>query len=255
MKTKLLSLVLLFTSTAWATNNSAEIIKGTKVTNQDWIAHTVVALVSSNAQGEALCTASLVAVDLAVTAAHCVTNETNTPSTLTLVFSTDLHKANSSLIRNIDRVEIPSEWNPVHSPQKNTSDIAVIHFSGGLPSGYAPSDLLPFDRSLSTGESVVLAGYGISNARADSGAGLLRKTQVSVLNPNYSPTEVEFDQTQGGGACHGDSGGPAYLLINGHPYLFGITSRGGGNCDQDVIYTKISAYQEWLTRAVKIIRK
>ena len=250
-----LSLVILFAQSTWAGTPQPAIIHGSKVNTQDWIAHTVVALVSDNQEGEALCTASIVAADLALTAAHCVTNENNTPSTLTLIFSSKLKGANPNLLRAIDRVEIPAEWNPAGSSARDTSDVALIHFNGGLPDSYTPSDLLPFDHALTEGASVVLAGYGISNARSDTGAGILRKTSVNILNPNYSPSEIELDQTQGGGACHGDSGGPAYLLINDHPYLFGITSRGGGNCDEDVIYTKISAYQDWFTEAVAKIRR
>ena len=105
------------------------------------------------------------------------------------------------------------------------------------------------------GEKIELAGYGISDASDNIGAGILRKTSVIVLNPKFSSTEIELDQSHGGGACHGDSGGPAYLMIKKHPYLFGITSRGEGQCDREVIYTKIAAYQKWFTQAVRRLRK
>ena len=260
MKLKYKSISILFATLmscpTLASVNQAEIIKGTDVGAQDWIAHSVVALISSNEQSQALCTASIVAQDLAITAAHCVTSDApDLQSTLTLIFSRDIHGASPANFRKIDRVEVPAEWNPMGSGQKDTSDVAVVHFSGGLPAGYAPSNLLPFNQPLSQGQAVVLAGYGITNATADTGAGVLRKTTVVISDPNYSISEVELDQTHGGGACHGDSGGPAYVIINGHPYLFGITSRGGGNCDEDVIYTKISAYQDWFARAVAAIRK
>ena len=251
----ILSVVFLFSQSARAAPMETMIIHGTTVSSQDWISHTVVALISKNHAGEALCTASLVAPDLAITAAHCVTSEDLSPSLLQLVFAKDIHSARADQIRVIDRVEIPAEWNPAHSPEKDTSDVALIHIVGELPTGYSPSDLLPFDHEFASGEKAILAGYGISNASANSGAGVLRKTEVNVLNPNYSEAEIEFDQSKGGGACHGDSGGPAYLMINQHPYLFGITSRGAGNCDIDVIYTKISAYQDWFTEAVTRIRK
>ena len=232
-----------------------EIVHGTQVTPKNWIAHTVVALVATNEDGQSLCTASVVAKDLVVTAAHCVTSpKPGQQSEMDLIFSSDIHHADASMIRKVDRVEVPSEWNPSESQNQDTSDIALVHFSGDLPAGYAPSDLLPFEQTLVRGESVELAGYGITDASANTGAGVLRKTDVTVLNPSYSASEVELDQSHGGGACHGDSGGPAYVMKNGHPYLFGITSRGGGNCDKDVIYTRIAAYQGWFTRAVAKIR-
>lgn len=231
------------------------IIGGTVVTAQNWIAQTVVALTATSDEGEALCTASLVAKDLAVTAAHCVTpSSPSHPAVLTLLFGKNIHSVDANHTRLVDRVEVPAEWNPHASAATDTSDVALVHFTGGLPLGYSASDLLPFDQTLSAGQSVELAGYGISNASADAGAGILRKTQVKIANPHYSVSEVQLDQSQGGSACHGDSGGPAYVVISNHPYLFGITSRGGGNCDEDVIYTEISAYADWFTQASAVLR-
>ncbi|CAN5951503.1 unnamed protein product [Sphagnum jensenii] len=236
------------------------IIGGQTVSASDWIAHSVVAFVATNAESQALCTASIVANDLAITAAHCISDQGSDPvksaagTNYTLIFKTTLQGAAQSDLRQVDGVEIPSEWDPSSNSDSNTSDVAVVHFSGGLPTGYEISDLLPFNETLTVGENVELAGYGISNATADTGAGILRKTTVTITNPNYSSSEVELDQTHGGGACHGDSGGPAYVLIDNHPYLFGITSRGGGNCDETVIYTKISAYADWFKKASDTLR-
>ncbi len=252
MKVLILSWIL-FGSQALAHEG---IVGGTQVSSSDWISKTVVALVSQSAAGQALCTVSLVAPDLGVTAAHCVTSEDGSPiQALALVFSPNLSSASRDLIRSIDRALVPADWNPRGTRNQNTGDVAVVHFSGGLPAGYQISDLMPFDQALSVGQSVEIAGYGISNALANSGAGVLRKTSVTVSNPEYSPTEVAFDQTHGGGACHGDSGGPAYLIINQHPYLFGITSRGGGNCDQDVVYSEISKYASWFKEAASQLRR
>lgn len=240
---------------------SPKIIGGQTVSSNDWIAHSVVALVAANSQGQALCTASIVAPDLAITAAHCISDQGSNPvksavgTTYTLIFSANIKQANQSNLRSVDKAEIPSEWQPSSNSDSNTSDVALVHFTGGLPEGYEVSDLLPFDATLTSGESVELAGYGISNATADTGAGLLRKTNVTITNPNFSSSEVELDQSHGGGACHGDSGGPAYVIINAHPYLFGITSRGGGNCDETVIYTKISAYADWFKEAAASLRR
>ncbi len=236
MKIKMVFLFLSLHSMAFAEVN---IIGGTKVSSADWISKTVVALVSRSESGEALCTASLVADDLAVTAAHCLASiEGDKISTLSLVFAHDLKLATPGNIRAVDNGLIP-----------DSGDVALIHFKGGLPAGYSHSDLLPFNKKLKAGESVELAGFGISDATHDTGAGVLRKVKVKILNPEFSATEVEMDQSHGGGACHGDSGGPAYVIINKHPFLFGITSRGGGNCDQDVIYSTISGFADWFKEA------
>jgi len=253
MKMNQTVVLILFACAPALANNS--IVGGKSVSANEWIAKTVVALVSVSNQGEALCTASLVAPDLAVTAAHCVTNPGHVPVTgLGLIFNTDVKKADASSIRRIDHALVPAEWRAGGTASRNTFDVALVHFAGGLPTGYQPSDLLPRDQSFSVGEKVELAGYGITNARTNAGAGRLRKTTVAVLNPQFSATEVSFDQSQGGGACHGDSGGPAFIVKKSHPYLFGITSRGTGNCDQDVIYTKIASYWDWFHQAASLLR-
>ncbi len=231
----------------------APIIHGTAVASKSWIAQTVVALIGQSSQGQSLCTASVVASDLAVTAAHCVTEEgTRLPIPVTLIFAVDIEKAASADFRAVDAVDFPASWNP--NGTKNTGDVALVHFNGGLPAGYSPSDLLPFDQLLKKDARVEIAGYGITDAHQNTGDGKLRHTTIRLLNPDYSQTEVQLDQSQGGGACHGDSGGPAYLVIQGNPYLFGITSRGAGDCDVDVIYTRIEPYRDWFEKAAKALR-
>jgi secreted trypsin-like serine protease len=233
---------------------SSNIIGGQIVPAHDFIAQSVVALVSASAASESLCTASLVASDLAITAAHCVRDQARAPrAQMILVFGNNI-RATGNVIRTVDRAEVPSQWNPL-SHGDDTSDVALLHFPGGLPNGYVVSDLLPFDYELVAGQTVILAGYGINDSSANSGEGVLRKTAVTVINPRYSASEVELDQSHGGGACHGDSGGPAYVVLNGHPYLFGITSRGGGACNEDVIYSQISSYADWFTSAVAAIHE
>ena len=259
MKTHLLILTLILLNLATASepcHAASPIVQGTKVTAGNRVSKTVVALIGSSAQGQSLCTASLVAQDLAVTAAHCVTEENSAQAIpLTIIFATDIHAATANQIRKVDGVRFPVEWNPAAQGAKNTADVAVLHFSGGLPVPYEASDLLPFDQVLKKGEVVEIAGYGISNATTDQGEGILRHTNITLIEPAYSATEVRLDQSHGGGACHGDSGGPAYLVISGQPYLFGITSRGSGACDIDVIYTRLEPYRAWFEKASASLRK
>ena len=257
-KTTLFILSLALRSQAIA---APTIIVGQGVNPGDWIARSVVALVATNSRSQALCTASIVAEDLAITAGHCISDlgssigKDAVKPNFTLFFGAEIRHLDAAHIREVDAVEIPKDWKPSSHKKQNTSDVALVHFSGGLPDGYQAADLMPFDRILTKGEDIELAGYGISNATADTGAGVLRKVLVNMKDPDFSSTEVELDQSHGGGACHGDSGGPAFLMIKGYPYLFGITSRGSGACDETVIYTRISAFSEWFAEASANLRK
>jgi secreted trypsin-like serine protease len=80
----------------------------------------------------------------------------------------------------------------------------------------------------------------------DDGSGTLRKTAVKIFEPQFGGSEVVLDQREGTGACNGDSGGPAYILVNGQLQLFGITSRGNVTCDVFAVYTNILAHQKFI---------
>jgi secreted trypsin-like serine protease len=108
-------------------------------------------------------------------------------------------------------------------------------------------------RDLVNGADVELAGYGITDGKTRAGAGTLRKVEVKVSNAHFSATEVLFDQRNQAGACHGDSGGPAFLKVEGVSYLFGVTSRGyqdsQNDCAQYSIYTNILAQSSFIQKA------
>ena len=62
----------------------------------------------------------------------------------------------------------------------------------------------------------------------------------------------------GGGTCSGDSGGPAYVEINGKLFLAGVASRMTKNnrvmengkeqyyCTKDMIYTFVPTQMTWI---------
>jgi hypothetical protein len=142
---------------------------------------------------------------------------------------------------------------------KDIGDVAIVKFSGGLPAGYKPAKLMRNKSDLVNGMDVVLAGYGISDGIAKSGAGVLRKTQLKLSDANYSNTEVRFDQRSGTGACHGDSGGPAFAKVRGETLVFGVTSRGSEDkddtCGVFAIYTSIPGEIAFVDQAIAELNK
>src|SRR5262249_22116808 len=53
-------------------------------------------------------------------------------------------------------------------------------------------------------------------------------------------------------ACHGDSGGPAYVVrSDGQLLLGGITSRGPDPCGQFGIYTRVPEHMDWIRATVR----
>lgn len=227
-----------------------QIIGGTDATGQEDFTRSIVSLYDV-AQG-ALCTGSILSDSIVVTAAHCV--DGSKVSDLRIIYGTNLETRNI-IVRGVDAYAISPLWASRQNEEFNSGDIAIVHFNGGLPAGYKPAALLTDVNQLKDGTPVLLAGYGISDGVNKTGSGRLRYVDVAIKNAAYSKTEILLDQTHGKGACHGDSGGPAYVNVNGRLLLWGVTSRGVGDenddCSVGAAYTTIPFYIMWISRTMK----
>lgn len=231
-------------------DDSAEelIIGGHAVTKKSEIAAVTVSLL--NVREGTLCTASLLSDEIALTAAHCVDGSADD---LQLSFGT---RSTSNESRPVEAFAVPPVWRQQRNAETNNGDIALIKFSGGLPASAHAATLMPGRHRLTNGEIVTLAGFGISNGASDTGAGTLRSVDIKIANANFSKTEVSLDQTHKKGACHGDSGGPAFIQgNNGELLLWGVTSRGindpDDHCRGDSVYTKIQPYVRWMNATLR----
>jgi secreted trypsin-like serine protease len=102
-----------------------------------------------------------------------------------------------------------------------------------------PADLATHD-DLSRADEVILAGFGDDDLAGTLGAGIKRFVKVPIVfmqggisdtpdNPHRNDTfdhQMEFLAGRpGSGACFGDSGGPAYVEVDGKLKVAGITAR------------------------------
>lgn len=251
--------ILAMLALALTPNPDFLIINGVTVPAGDPIAATTVALVNRSAEGVSLCSASLVAADLAVTAGHCVG-----PSLggMSLLFTGDVRRAGAPA-RALTGFARPADFGRLEGDE-DLDDIALVSFAGGLPGSYRPASLLQNESLLQDGMTVTLAGFGVADPRPGldpgaAGAGLLRRVDVRIAEARHGRTEVLLDQSRGRGACHGDSGGPAFLRSGGEYLLFGVTSRGtsdgGDECRGAAIYTSILAQARFLKEAATALRR
>jgi secreted trypsin-like serine protease len=232
------------------------IIGGDEVLADDPIAATTAALIfKSNDQYYPGCTLSLLAADIAVTAAHCLGKAEMYVAFNRKIVTDDGHVDVPALrLGRVVAAQMHEGYRGPDTSLKDRNDIALLRFEGGLPAGYAPAQLLSQRDRLQDGMPVVLAGYGVSDDWTGDGPGILRRADVILLDAEYSATEVQTDQHLGKGACRGDSGGPAFVKRGASYYLFGVTNWGPGHCDQFGVYANINAYRDWLAQTVSQLR-
>jgi secreted trypsin-like serine protease len=227
------------------------IIGGEKVKKKEEIDNYVVSII--NTQQGTLCTASILTEEFLLTAAHCLSGA---PEETKISFSL---KTSEKKLRSISSYQIHPYWNK-SSQSKNAFDIGIIYFKGGLPSGYEKVNLLPSSYKFQNNQAVELAGYGIKDGEENSGAGILRSVEAKIKEASFSETEILIDQTNQKGACHGDSGGPAFVkLADGKLLYWGITSRGygpnGKDCEGYSIYTKVMPFRKWINLNAKQMKE
>ncbi len=230
-------------------NASTEIIGGTNVSIEDPLSRSIVGFY--NATAGSVCTATIIAQNILLTASHCLNGE---PSDFVVIFGTNLEDKNVETRKVVNFVAGPL-WEKRNAEARDTGDIGLVRFEGALPRGYEPAILLRDPTALQDGRTVTIAGYGLNDGRRKTGTGQLRKTDVTIKTTRWAKTEIVLDQTKGKGACHGDSGGPAFIATNGQTVLWGATSRGLNDprdtCGVYSAFTNVIPYLKWIQIATR----
>lgn len=243
-----------------ANEDSAGIIGGVAVEASDVIASSTVGIIDLR-YGEVICTGSLITNSMVITAGHCTDSN---PKNLAILFSSKIpetqEEAGKMQVRQVVSGRTHPFWAKLKKGQKsNWGDIAVLKFSGPVPTGFKAARILSASSALKNGQTVTLSGFGITDGRLATPTSVLRKVDVELADVKFSETEVMLDQTKGRGACHGDSGGPAFVKIGTELVLFGVTSRGHKDpmdtCLVNSIYTSATAMLPWIKTTVQALAK
>ncbi|MBO9668273.1 MAG: serine protease [Bdellovibrio sp.] len=206
------------------------------------------------------CTGSLLANNVVLTAGHCVYKAQPGEKVMTvIVFTKDINTAQKEDIRVVTQALVHPDYNKTGEHGEDMNDVALMKFSGPLASGYKVANFLQ-DESVLTNQGIVtLAGYGLTDGVNKTSDNILRKVDVKIAGA-FGKTEVVLDQSQGKGACHGDSGGPAFVTVNNIEYVWGITSRGIGkdgadDCSLYAIYTRVKQQETFIQSALKTLQQ
>lgn len=186
--------------------------------------------------GNGLCSGTVVAPRVILTAAHCLAELD--PSTEVIVhFGNEINQGTVAAIN----------WgaHPRFCPdcKADLFDYGFVELDTDfmVPDGYTLPIVTQdeWDQAMNKGKEVTLVGFGEDPNASGGSAGIGVKRKVTTSIRKLSDAGLEFfaggDQQD---SCNGDSGGPAFVRVaSGELRLAGITSRGSNPCGEGGYYS------------------
>ena len=205
------------------------------------LAKNLVMVLTRQGSGAGFCTASVLASNVILTAAHCVTSLPN----MRVHFG---DTASPPRLIEIAAVAVHPQFHAnAIATRERSVDLALIKLKTPLPDGFQSLEF--GSGEIIVGAPLQLAGFGLAVEGDGHSAGKLLQAEVTLRAPlSNLLLWMEGDKT---GACTGDSGGP--VLQNGA--LVGViswtTGEAGHHCGKLTQAIRLAPQMGWVNEVMK----
>jgi secreted trypsin-like serine protease len=221
-------------------------LTGNALPASGWAARPIVMIV--DARGD-LCTGTALTRDLVLTAAHCVTAPIDYQ---VKAYQTGPSIAVRSMARH-PRFDFAS-----YAASRATADLALLKLSDQLPDIVVPATLAAA-RRVAAGDTLIIAGFGVTAAGTPRGLGQPRMATLTVTGKPGSLQIRLYDGATRGlraglGGCTGDSGAPVF---DGEgPLVIGVVSWSTAPGDEEGCggltgVTPLLLYRDWIVETAR----
>jgi MYXO-CTERM domain-containing protein len=211
----------------------------------------VLAIALRTAQEAALCSGSLIAPNLVLTARHCVSVTDEQPvecgqSTFGNVYQPEqLWVTDSTTLRGSNFYPVREIAIPDDDGALCGADVALLILDGQFTEDSIAPLSPRLDQPVARGESFTAVGFGSALTAGAAGTrraldGLEILCSPSDCSAPDLLTDTEFVGEQG--VCDGDSGGPA---LDTNERVVGVASRATENCGL-AVYSAVAPWRDWI---------
>ena len=194
-----------------------------------------------------LCTGTALTRDLVLTAAHCVAGN--------LSYAVKTFASGQTIA--VRSIALHPQFNLAsYKASRATADVALLKLAAPLNEIITPATLAPA-RRVAVGETLTIAGFGVTAAGTAQGLGIPRMAALAVTGKPGSLQIRLYDQAArnqriGLGACTGDSGAPAFDGQN----VIGVVSWSTAPGDEEGCggltgVTPLTLYRDWIVQTAR----